>query len=177
MDINADHAKTYGRYRDALRTERKLKPEVRQLAIDDLRAGITVAQLAEATGMTPEVFRRIARDNDIPVDARYAERAEKFRSRAATATEPRERPSQTSATPDWLDDFPAIAALTFAEAQERAKKLELDRPKWFVENRRDCTAAPEWINHAMLAANAADPEATPSIDAPATANPGRAQVD
>lgn len=85
MDIDPDNAKTYSRYRDALRAERKLKPDVRRLAVDDLRAGITVAQLAEATGMTPEVFRRIARDNDIPVDTRYQERAEKFRARAAAS--------------------------------------------------------------------------------------------
>lgn len=75
----ADRAKIYSRYRQALRTERELKPLVRAMAAEDLAAGSTVAQLAESTGMTPEVFRRIARELDVPVDPRYQERAEASR--------------------------------------------------------------------------------------------------
>jgi len=77
----AERAKVYSRYRQALRTERDLKPIVRAMAAEDLAAGSTVAQLAEATGMTPEVFRRIARELELPVDPRYQERAEASRKR------------------------------------------------------------------------------------------------
>lgn len=51
----------YGRYRRALETERELKDPVRAQAARDLKAGASVTQLAKLTGMTPEVFRRIAR--------------------------------------------------------------------------------------------------------------------
>lgn len=51
----------YGRYKRALETERELKDPVREQATRDLKAGASVTQLAKLTGMTPEVFRRIAR--------------------------------------------------------------------------------------------------------------------
>jgi hypothetical protein len=172
-------AETFAAYRQAIETERALKPDVRRQAEAALKAGATGTQLARLTGMTPEVFRRMARDLDLPVDPRYTERAAASRKRPAAAEqprpEPRERPSPT--VPDWLDDFPQIAALTFAEAQDRAHQLKLDRPHWFLDNRKACTAEPRWINHAMLAADAADPENTPTIDAPATANPDRTTTD
>lgn len=56
-----ESARTYARYRKALETERELKDPVRELAAQDLKAGASVTQLAKLTGMTPEVFRRIAR--------------------------------------------------------------------------------------------------------------------
>lgn len=71
-----ERSRIYQRYRQALRTERELKPLVRAMAAEDLAASrATVAQLSESTGMTPEVFRRIAREADVPVDPRYEERA------------------------------------------------------------------------------------------------------
>lgn len=54
-------ARTYARYKRALETERELRDPVREHAARDLHAGATVTQLAKLTGMTPEVFRRIAR--------------------------------------------------------------------------------------------------------------------
>lgn len=51
----------YSRYKRALETERELKDPVREQAALDLKAGASVTQLAKLTGMTPEVFRRIAR--------------------------------------------------------------------------------------------------------------------
>lgn len=51
----------YGRYKRAIETERELKDPVREQAARDLKAGASVTQLAKLTGMTPEVFRRIAR--------------------------------------------------------------------------------------------------------------------
>lgn len=52
----------FRRYKQALTTERELRPEVKEAAETELRGGATVRQLAAATGMTPEVFRKIARD-------------------------------------------------------------------------------------------------------------------
>lgn len=76
-------ARTFSRYRKALLTERDLKPTVRELAVVELRNGATAAQLSDATGMTPEVFRRLAREHDIPVAEKYRSRAELFRARTA----------------------------------------------------------------------------------------------
>lgn len=56
-----DAARTFARYRKAIETERELNKPVRELATTALREGATVTQLARLTGMTPEVFRRIAR--------------------------------------------------------------------------------------------------------------------
>lgn len=60
-----DAERTYTRYRKALETERELKDPVREQATRDLKAGASVTQLAKLTGMTPEVFRRIARAEGI----------------------------------------------------------------------------------------------------------------
>lgn len=56
-----DNARTYTRYRKAVEIERELHDPIRDLAAEDLRAGASVTQLARLTGLTPEVFRRIAR--------------------------------------------------------------------------------------------------------------------
>jgi hypothetical protein len=53
------------RYKRARATEKQLLPLVKGIAPDLMRDGATVGQLAEWTGLTDEVFRRIARDNDI----------------------------------------------------------------------------------------------------------------
>ena len=119
MDIDPERTKTYNRYRQAIRTERELKPTVRTMAVEDLRAGATVAQLATETGMTVEVFRRLARDNDIPVNERYRGRAEKFRARVAAAAdqpEPNERPSPEPSAAAAAD----VTGLSDAQAAELA---------------------------------------------------------
>lgn len=54
-------ARLYARYKRALETERELRDQVKAQAGADLLAGAKVAELAKLTGMTPEVFRRIAR--------------------------------------------------------------------------------------------------------------------
>ncbi|GAA0704697.1 hypothetical protein GCM10010193_69620 [Kitasatospora atroaurantiaca] len=80
----AERAKIFARYRQALKTERELKPLVRVMAAQDLKAGTaTVAELARSTGMTAEVFRRMARDLEVPVDPRYEERAAASRKKPA----------------------------------------------------------------------------------------------
>lgn len=83
-----EDARTLERYRRAHKTERDLKPKVRDIAIKEMRRGATIAQLHELTGLLPEVFRRIARDNDIPVAEKYQGRAERLRARKAAAEKP-----------------------------------------------------------------------------------------
>lgn len=56
-----DTARLYARYRKVRETEIELKPEVRERATRDLKAGATVGQLAKLTGLSDEYFRRIAR--------------------------------------------------------------------------------------------------------------------
>lgn len=57
-----DANRLYAKYKRAREIEAELKDPVRQQAEDDLRAGATVGQLAKLTGLTPEYFRRIARE-------------------------------------------------------------------------------------------------------------------
>ena len=52
----------FAEYKGACETERRLRPLVRAAAAQELKAGATVGQLARRTGLTPEVFRRIARE-------------------------------------------------------------------------------------------------------------------
>lgn len=55
-------AELFAQYKAHIDGERELKPEMRKRAAEELQAGATVGQLAKATGLTPEVFRRMARD-------------------------------------------------------------------------------------------------------------------
>lgn len=61
-DPSPDAAVVFAEYKAHYEGERKLKPEMREHAAKELQAGATVGQLAKATGLTPEVFRRMARD-------------------------------------------------------------------------------------------------------------------
>lgn len=56
-----DASDVFARYKRHYEAERALKPAMRDMAARELKAGATVSQLAEWTGLTPEVFRRIAR--------------------------------------------------------------------------------------------------------------------
>ncbi|MFF8589977.1 GIY-YIG nuclease family protein [Streptomyces sp. NPDC015220] len=56
-----ERADLFARYKEAVRTERDLRPQVKEAAVQEMLAGASVTQLAKLTGMTPEVFRRIAR--------------------------------------------------------------------------------------------------------------------
>ncbi|QIP87622.1 hypothetical protein GLX30_30380 [Streptomyces sp. Tu 2975] len=56
-----DAADLFARYKRHYEAERDLKPAMREMAARELKAGASVGQLAELTGLTPEVFRRIAR--------------------------------------------------------------------------------------------------------------------
>jgi hypothetical protein len=56
-----ERAALFARYKEAVTAERDLRPRVKEAAAQEMLAGATVGQLAKLTGMTPEVFRRIAR--------------------------------------------------------------------------------------------------------------------
>ncbi|MFC1420791.1 hypothetical protein [Streptacidiphilus cavernicola] len=126
-------------------------------AIFDAYADATVkrTEITDASPWTPGHTRKLARDHGIKADPAYQQRAETTRRRAAQAA----TPPPASTVPEWLSDWPQIAALTPDEARERAGELERDRPEWFQTNRKLCRAEPPWLNYAMLAAAANDPEA------------------
>jgi hypothetical protein len=56
-----DEARAYARFKRHYEAQKELMPEVKALATDALKAGATVGQLAKWTGLTDEMFRRIAR--------------------------------------------------------------------------------------------------------------------
>ncbi|PBC80140.1 hypothetical protein BX265_4976 [Streptomyces sp. TLI_235] len=56
-----DEAQLFARYKRAREAEKRLLAEVKAAAPHSLRAGATVSQLAAMTGLSDEVFRRIAR--------------------------------------------------------------------------------------------------------------------
>lgn len=59
-------AALFARYRRAKELEETLRPQVKERAIREMRdADATVGALHRLTGMTDEVFRRLARENDI----------------------------------------------------------------------------------------------------------------
>lgn len=58
-------ASLLARYKRARTTEKQLLPLVKGIAPDLMRDGATVGQLAEWTGLTDEVFRRIGRQHNI----------------------------------------------------------------------------------------------------------------
>lgn len=61
-EMSSESKVVLAQYKAHVDGERELKPEMRKRAAQELRKGTTVGQLAKATGLTPEVFRRMARD-------------------------------------------------------------------------------------------------------------------
>lgn len=57
-----DAAEVFATYKAHYEGERSAKPSMREMAQRELKAGATVGQLARLTGLTPEVFRRMARE-------------------------------------------------------------------------------------------------------------------
>ncbi len=58
---DGERADLFARYKEAVTLERQLRPMVKEASVQEMLAGASVTQLAKLTGMTPEVFRRIAR--------------------------------------------------------------------------------------------------------------------
>ena len=56
-----DAAQLFARYKRHYEGERALNGPMKEMAVRELKAGASVRQLAEMTGLTDEVFRRIAR--------------------------------------------------------------------------------------------------------------------
>lgn len=56
-----DAAHLFSRFKRANDTAKALLPEVKEFAARELKAGATVRDLANLTGLTDELFRRIAR--------------------------------------------------------------------------------------------------------------------
>ncbi|WP_155054554.1 GIY-YIG nuclease family protein [Streptomyces blattellae] len=63
--VSAEAARVFAGFKQAKEEEAELWPLVRARAIEDMRAGATVSQLAEWTGRSRETFRRIARAEGI----------------------------------------------------------------------------------------------------------------
>lgn len=82
-ELDPETASKFTKYRRALKAARDLKPEIRDAALDLLRRGASTEWLAEQTGETAEVYRRLARAHDIEPPAAYKSRAEKAKRRAA----------------------------------------------------------------------------------------------
>lgn len=53
-------AQLFARYKRAHQTERELKPDMREAAMEAIRAGASNQELAALTDLTPEFFRKIA---------------------------------------------------------------------------------------------------------------------
>lgn len=121
-----DAADTFSRYRDALTTERDLKPQVQELALAALKDGATITQLAKLTGMTPEVFRRMARKAELPIDERYRERAEAMRKRAAGP----KTTTTTAPTPSGPDPVERLSDTQAAHLAEKAFQRVNDRSQF-----------------------------------------------
>jgi predicted GIY-YIG superfamily endonuclease len=64
-NVSEEAARVFAEFKHAKEEEAELWPLVRARAIEDMRAGATVSQLAEWTGRSRETFRRIAREAGI----------------------------------------------------------------------------------------------------------------
>lgn len=60
-----DTTALYARFKRTRATYDQLLKEIKDTAPAQMRAGATAGRLAKLTGLTDEVFRRIARDNNI----------------------------------------------------------------------------------------------------------------
>jgi hypothetical protein len=58
-------AALFARFKRTHQAHKELIKLVRKVAPDEMRKGATVGRLKELTGLTDEVFRRIARENEI----------------------------------------------------------------------------------------------------------------
>lgn len=58
-------AEYYRRFKRANDTARDMRKGIDERAVEDMRKGATVSAMAELTGLTDEVFRRLARKHGI----------------------------------------------------------------------------------------------------------------
>lgn len=74
-------AQTLARFKRHYEAQKALLPEVKEIAARTLKGGATVGELAKWTGLTDEVFRRIARAEGVellrpPTNIRHPEPGE-----------------------------------------------------------------------------------------------------
>lgn len=138
--VDEETARVFSRYRQARKTEKELKPTMRTLAVEEMRRGASPAQLAVLTGEGAEALRRLRDEHDIPVDPRYASRAELARARKKAAPSLSATPPVTHpmGSPEWTaakmtpapepPDFTDEEIRTFCDlARERATPEQLRR--------------------------------------------------
>lgn len=85
---NSEAERVLGAYREVREEARALRPTMLELALRELKRGATPAQLAELTGESAEVFRRLREAHGIAVDPRYESRAELARARKKAVPPP-----------------------------------------------------------------------------------------
>ncbi|MGW1071536.1 hypothetical protein [Streptomyces sp. NPDC002537] len=151
----------FARYKAHYEGERDLKPKMREMAARQLQAGMSVGQLAKLTGLTPEVFRRMARDLGIerkrpPTVGRLA-----TRERPAPEQTPQHwegSPSNSKRTtapepPPSLGLSPGVVALSEDKVRLLAGQAEAQHPDWGREIRRElCDVPTRWMRHAVVEA-------------------------
>lgn len=74
-------ARVFSRYKHAKKTERELKPTMKELAVQEMKRGASLTQLSDLTGEGVEALRRLREAHGIAVDPRYESRAELARAR------------------------------------------------------------------------------------------------
>lgn len=144
---DAETAEKFATYRQAIETERELKPDVRERAEAALKAGATGTQLARLTGMTPEVFRRMARDLALPVDPRYRERAEASRKRPA-AEQAAPGPAEQPTPPAELGVLQQAIDLSQFRRAQLADWLSEKKSDWYAAAVDGIDA--EWVQHVAI---------------------------
>lgn len=133
----------FTRYKELYEGERELKPTMREMAERELKAGATIGQLARLTGLTPEVFRRMARD--LGVERKREPTVGKL-TPAPTAAAPRRQaasPVPADAAPtEHPGVSPEVAALSYEEARDLFKDAEVRHVQWAFKMRRTLSTLP-----------------------------------
>lgn len=130
----------FTRYKALYEGERELKPVMREMAERELKAGATVGQLARLTGLTPEVFRRMARD--LGVERKREPTVGKLTTAPdPTPTRPAAPAPEHPAPPGRLGISAKVAALTYGQAKALFVQTETSHPAWWIERRKKITAS------------------------------------
>jgi hypothetical protein len=150
-----DAAEVFSNYKALYEGERDLKPSMREMAQRELKAGATVGQLARLTGLTPEVFRRMARELGVehkrpptvgklspapPVPAAPARTEDPARAPAAKSRR-RPQPEARDGRPLTDEEAKTLAAT----ALERADEMQGQKLRQITAN-----AAPGYEDYAAV---------------------------
>ncbi|MFI0914187.1 hypothetical protein [Streptomyces abikoensis] len=153
-----DARELFARYKQHYEGERDLKPQMRELAGRELQAGATVGQLAAMTGLTPEVFRRMARDLGVerrrpPTVGKLAARESSKAESKPTRWEGAQATRSVAEPPAGLGLSPAVAALSEDQVRLLSGQAEAQHQDWGREIRRELAGVdPRWMRHAIVEA-------------------------